>query len=115
MSSSIEDPNEYSRPECVDPAVLDLPPSAKLVRLALVYEESLTQGALAELTGLNDRTVRYAIKRLDDAELLGSGPNITDARQTVYWLRDPPDDLTDTTAEAGNVDEDDDTGMEESG
>lgn len=73
-----------------DPAVRDrlrdLPPSAKLVAKILEDGDALSQGQLAEASLLPDRTVRYAINRLDDADLLGSRYSFNDARKQVYFL-----------------------------
>ena len=75
-----------------DPAVRerlrDLPPSAKLVAKVLEDGDALSQGQLAEASLLPDRTVRYAINRLEDADLLGSRYSFRDARKQVYFLTD---------------------------
>ena len=68
-------------------AVRDLPPSAKLVAKALEYNDRLTQSQLAEETLLPPRTVRYALNRLEEAEVLDSRFSFTDARKRVYSLR----------------------------
>lgn len=88
MQSDYTSPNDYDCPECVDPDVLDLPPSAKLVRLALLYEGPLTQSAIVEVTGLHDRTARYGVERLKDAGLIESEVNVMDARQRAYTLNE---------------------------
>lgn len=67
-------------------AVKDLPPSAKLVAKALEYEGQLTQTGLAEETLLPSRTVRYALTRLEDADVVRSRVSFTDARKRVYTL-----------------------------
>jgi len=65
----------------------DLPPSAKLVYMALEHEEDgLTQRELATATGLHQRTTLYALDRLEEIEVLEKRPLIEDARQTVYSL-----------------------------
>ena len=73
-----------------DPAVRDrlrdLPPSAKLVAKILEDGDARSQGQLAEASLLPDRTVRYAINRLEDADLLGSRYSFRDARKQVYFL-----------------------------
>ena len=75
-----------------DPAVRErlrgLPPSAKLVAKVLEDGDALSQGQLAEASLLPDRTVRYAINRLDDADLIDSRYSFRDARKQVYFLRD---------------------------
>ena len=67
-------------------AVADLPPSAKLVAKVLEYNEQLTQSQLAEETLLPPRTVRYALNRLEEVDVLDSRFSFTDARKRVYAL-----------------------------
>ncbi|UIP00579.1 MarR family transcriptional regulator [Halobaculum sp. CBA1158] len=69
-------------------AVADLPPSAKLVFVVLERETRLTQAELAEETLLPQRTVRYALEELRDADVLREELNIMDARQRFYSLGD---------------------------
>jgi DNA-binding MarR family transcriptional regulator len=64
----------------------DLPPSAKLVAKVLETDAPLSQGQLAEQSLLPDRTVRYALGRLEDAGLVGSRHSFRDARKQVYFL-----------------------------
>ncbi|WP_049987647.1 winged helix-turn-helix domain-containing protein [Halobellus rufus] len=64
----------------------ELPPSAKLVAKVLESDAPLSQGQLAEESLLPDRTVRYALNRLEDAELVGSRYSFKDARKQVYYL-----------------------------
>jgi len=66
----------------------ELPPSAKLVAKVLETEAPLSQGQLVEESLLPDRTVRYALNRLDDADLVDSRYSLTDARKQVYFLAD---------------------------
>ena len=67
-------------------AVSDLPPSAKLVAKVLEYNDSLTQSQLAEETLLPPRTVRYALTRLEDVDVVGSRFSFSDARKRIYTL-----------------------------
>ncbi|MFQ3320411.1 MAG: DNA-binding MarR family transcriptional regulator [Natronomonas sp.] len=67
-------------------AVADLPPSAKLVAKVLEYDDRLTQSQLAEETMLPPRTVRYALTRLEDVDVVDSRFSFTDARKRVYTL-----------------------------
>ena len=62
----------------------DLPPSAKLVFLILKREGSLTQQELCEESLLAARTVRYALSRLEDEELVEGRISFRDARQNIY-------------------------------
>ncbi|MEE6211248.1 helix-turn-helix domain-containing protein [Salarchaeum sp. III] len=64
----------------------ELPPSAKLVAKVLEMDSPLSQGDLAEETLLPDRTVRYALNRLDDAGLVNARYSFEDARKQVYYL-----------------------------
>lgn len=67
-------------------AIRDLPPSAKLVAKVLEYNDTLTQTQLAEETLLPPRTVRYALKRLENVDVVDSGISFTDARKRIYTL-----------------------------
>ena len=73
--------------EVLDRELDGLPPSAKLVAKVLEIEAPLTQGELGDRTLLPDRTVRYALSRLDEVELLESQYSIRDARKQVYALK----------------------------
>ena len=64
----------------------ELPPSAKLVAKVLESEAPLSQGQLAEESLLPDRTVRYALNRLDEVDLVESRYSFQDARKQVYYL-----------------------------
>lgn len=64
----------------------DLPPSAKLVAKILEMDAPLTQSELADESLLPDRTVRYALNRLDEEALLESRYSFADARKQVYSL-----------------------------
>jgi DNA-binding GntR family transcriptional regulator len=64
----------------------ELPPSAKLVAKVLESDSPLSQGGLAEESLLPDRTVRYALNRLEEEDLVGSRYSFHDARKQVYFL-----------------------------
>ena len=64
----------------------ELPPSAKLVAKVLEGDSPLSQGQLAEESLLPDRTVRYALNRLEESGLVGSRYSFKDARKQVYFL-----------------------------
>ena len=64
----------------------ELPPSAKLVAKVLEGNSPLSQGQLAEESLLPDRTVRYALNRLEESDLVGSRYSFHDARKQVYYL-----------------------------
>jgi DNA-binding MarR family transcriptional regulator len=63
-----------------------LPPSAKLVYKVLENDGQLTQKDLVERTALPSRTVRYAIGRLKEKNLLVEHFYFIDARQSLYSL-----------------------------
>jgi len=67
-------------------AIRDLPPSAKLVAKVLEYNDTLTQSQIAEESLLPDRTVRYALNRLDDEGIVDSRFSFSDARKRLYTL-----------------------------
>lgn len=64
----------------------ELPPSAKLVAKVLEGDAPLSQGQLAEESLLPDRTVRYALNRLEESDLVSSRYSFKDARKQVYYL-----------------------------
>jgi DNA-binding GntR family transcriptional regulator len=64
----------------------ELPPSAKLVAKVLETDQPLSQGQLVDESLLPDRTVRYALNRLEESELVGSRYSFKDARKQVYYL-----------------------------
>ncbi|AHF99211.1 ArsR family transcriptional regulator [Halostagnicola larsenii XH-48] len=66
--------------------VRDLPPSAKLVAKVLEYNETMTQQQIADETLLPARTVRYALNRLDDENVIDSRFSFSDARKRLYTL-----------------------------
>ena len=63
-----------------------LPPSPKLVHKVLEYEGELDQSEIAEETHLPQRTVRYALGRLEDRDLVESEVVVGDARRKRYRL-----------------------------
>ncbi len=71
-------------------AVSDLPPSAKLIAKVLEYNGTLTQSELVEKSRLSPRTVRHALKELDEAGVVDSEISLADARQNLYSLKLEP-------------------------
>jgi DNA-binding GntR family transcriptional regulator len=65
----------------------ELPPSAKLVAKVLEGDSPLSQGQLADESLLPDRTVRYALNRLEESDIVASRYSFKDARKQVYYLR----------------------------
>ncbi|QLD85975.1 winged helix-turn-helix domain-containing protein [Natronomonas halophila] len=67
----------------------DLPPSAKLVYKVLEYNGPMTQKDIVEESMLSARTVRYALERLEDIEIVSEDVYFADARQNLYELEAP--------------------------
>ena len=90
MSTITEERSRRTESPLADPEFRDtlreLPPSAKLVAKVLEDTKPLSQGQLAEESLLPDRTVRYALNRLEEAELIDSRYSFEDARKQVYFL-----------------------------
>lgn len=63
-----------------------LPPSAKFVLRVLESRRYATFAEILEETGLPERTVKHALKRLREAGMVKAVPCITDARRRVYVL-----------------------------
>ncbi len=66
-----------------------LPPSAKLVYKVLETGGQFTQKDLIRETSLPARTVRYALSRLKEEEILIERHYFIDARQSLYGLNVP--------------------------
>lgn len=76
-----------------------LPPSAKLVYYVLEKHDRLDQSALAEETRLSARTVRFAIDKLNGANLVEEGVCPTDARRSVYKAVSESESESETSTE----------------
>ncbi|AWB28094.1 MarR family transcriptional regulator [Halococcoides cellulosivorans] len=74
----------------------DLPPSAKLVYKVLEYNGPLTQKGIVQESMLSARTVRYALERLEDADVVEEDIYFADARQNIYELTVEDTEETDT-------------------
>ena len=61
-----------------------LPPSAKLAYYVLDEEGPFDQTGLAEETRLSTRTVRFAVEKLIEVDLVEEGLCPRDARRSVY-------------------------------
>ncbi|SDJ90864.1 hypothetical protein SAMN05216226_111126 [Halovenus aranensis] len=87
MGTRIEDPDavtpRLSETEYRD-RLRELPPSAKLVARVLEAEGALARGELAEESLLPERTVRYALNRLEEHDLVERQYSLTDARKQMY-------------------------------
>lgn len=64
----------------------DAPPSAKLVYKVLEYNGALTQKEIVERSMLSQRTVRDALTRLRELEIVSEQVYIPDARQNLYEI-----------------------------
>jgi transcription initiation factor IIE alpha subunit len=66
-----------------------LPPSAKLVFKALEAKGQLTKKEIIRETILPSRTVRYALNRLKEEEILQERFYFIDSRQSLYEIKKP--------------------------
>lgn len=74
--------------------VEDQPPSAKLVFLVLKHNGNLTQKQIIEESMLSERTVRFALQRLKEIDLVYEDLYFADARQNLYKLKTDDKDTT---------------------
>ncbi|WP_231189374.1 winged helix-turn-helix domain-containing protein [Haladaptatus sp. DYF46] len=89
MQQSASTPDDTDDPKTRPPAdvLSELPPSAKLVAKVFEYnDDSLTPAELADETLLPARTVRYALTRLEDNDLINVGFSFADVRKRCYSL-----------------------------
>lgn len=89
MSAIVDDPGNVDArlsDEEFRERLRELPPSAKLVAKVLEIDAPLSQAMLVEESLLPDRTVRYALNRLEDENLVESRYSLQDARKQVYTL-----------------------------
>ncbi|AGB36679.1 MarR family transcriptional regulator [Natronococcus occultus] len=84
--SSLESPQPETTNRGSWDDVRELPPSAKLVAKVLEYNDTMTQQQIADETLLPSRTVRYALNRLDDENVIDSRFSFSDARKRLYSL-----------------------------
>ena len=61
-----------------------MPPSAQIVYQIIRTHEPLTSKQLLSETRYSIRTIRYALRRLMNAELIVQIPDITDTRRCFY-------------------------------
>lgn len=80
--------------------LVDLPPSAKLVYKVLEYNGPQTQKGIVEESMLSARTVRYALERLEEIDVVDEEVYFADARQNLYELTDanPAENTTSTAS-----------------
>ena len=82
----------------------DLPPSAKLVFKVLEYNGPMTQKGIVEESMLSARTVRYALERLEEIDIVEEDVYFADARQNLYEI--VPEEAETADAEAAAASDD---------
>ena len=82
----------------------DLPPSAKLVYKVLEYNGPMTQKDIVEESMLSARTVRYALERLEEIDIVTEDVYFADARQNLYEIESPVDATADGADAAASDD-----------
>ena len=82
----------------------DLPPSAKLVYKVLEYNGPMTQKDIVEESMLSARTVRYALERLEEIDIVTEDVYFADARQNLYEIESPVDAAADGADAAASDD-----------
>ncbi|HJJ27922.1 MAG TPA: winged helix-turn-helix domain-containing protein [Methanocorpusculum sp.] len=70
-----------------------LPNSCISILQLLEGANSLTHKDIVEKSGLAPRTVRYALRRLKEADLIVEKFNFHDARQSNYLLKVPQNNM----------------------
>lgn len=83
----------------------DLPPSAKLVYKVLEYNGPMTQKGIVEESMLSARTVRYALERLKEIEIVSEDVYFADARQNLYEIAEPIEATADGGTDAACCDD----------
>ncbi|MHA2501833.1 MAG: MarR family transcriptional regulator [Candidatus Kariarchaeaceae archaeon] len=63
-----------------------LPKSSKRLVATLADRGQMTQKELIQAVGMPAKTVRYALKRLNEARLIVATPNLQDMRSMFYIL-----------------------------
>lgn len=86
MSTKVGESNDTLTSDEFEDRLRELPPSAKLVAKVLEIDAPLSQSQLADESLLPDRTVRYALNRLEEENLVISRYSFHDARKQVYSL-----------------------------
>jgi predicted transcriptional regulator len=74
--------------ESIREEISDLPPSAKLVFKVLEYNGAMTQKDIVQESMLSARTVRYALERLENIDVVKEDVYFADARQNLYEIVD---------------------------
>ena len=79
----------------------DLPPSAKLVLKVLEYKGALTQKQIIQESMLSARTVRYALERLEELDVVEEDIYFADARQNLYEVTGLPGQAAEAETDGG--------------
>lgn len=74
-----------------EPTLHKLPKSAKKILILLAEAGTITQKEIISLSAIPAKTVRYALKRLGEANLIATRPNLADMRSSFYSLNDEID------------------------
>lgn len=85
QAARVESP-ENGFPNELRSRIEDEPPSVKLVAWVLLSREKMTKREVYQLSLLPERTVRYALKSLEELGVVRSRPCLQDARKSVYEL-----------------------------
>lgn len=86
MLKSVASIDGGTMPESQGEDIEDLPPSAKLVFKVLEYNGPMTQKDIVQESMLSARTVRYALERLEDIDIVSEDVYFADARQNLYQI-----------------------------
>src|SRR5659263_304554 len=78
--------DEQAKPEHVNVKLYEYPPSVKLVFKTLEGKATMTLRDIEKETYLPYRTVRYAVKRMKEANLVTRIFYVKDARRSLYRL-----------------------------
>lgn len=83
------DPSEPEGPEPDEPDVAldELPPSAQTVYEVLNEEGPATHKELLTEMEMPGRTIRYAVKRLKEAGIIGERCKLMDCRQCYFFVQ----------------------------
>lgn len=66
--------------------VAKVPKSARVIFELLQHEGSLKPDSISQKTLLSARTVRYALKKLMEKNLISRNPDLNDLRSHYYFL-----------------------------
>ncbi len=83
-----ETPRQDATPDPSEQALEELPPSARTVYSVLNDTGPMTHKDLLTEMEMPGRTIRYAVKRLKDAGIIGERCNLMDCRQCFFYVQD---------------------------